>query len=93
MAFKIPSHLSTEFKNLGPTERQDFIRSYRIWYDNQFTQKFLESLEKEIEASVKDEERKSDFISLFQSKYYGARKKAERTTLRDILRNLNPNAE
>lgn len=93
MGFKIPKHLNSEFKALDPVARQEFIKSYRIWYESPFTQKLLEDLNRQLELSIQEEEKRNDFVSLFQSKYWSARKKAERTTLRSLINQLNPNID
>lgn len=90
MAFKIPKHLSKEFKQLAPVKREEYIRSYRIWYNSDWTQKFLEDLEKQVQISHLEEDKKHDFLTWFQSKYWSARKKQERETLRSLIYQLKP---
>lgn len=91
MSFKIPVHLSSEFKKLKtPEEKEKFIKSYKNWYNSRFTRELLDYFDCLIQGSLLEEESKNDFITLFQSKYYGAGKKAERKLLRKVLKQLNP---
>jgi hypothetical protein len=89
--FKVPKHLSSKFAKLKPEERVQMISEYKGWFANPFTEALIEDLEKKYEALLKESESKSDFLSLFQSKYYDARNKAERKTLKGIVNQLKYN--
>lgn len=91
MQFKIPPHLSKQFSKLETKEEKDkFIKSYRYWYEHEFTRELLEHFGCLIQESLREEDSKFDFTTLFQSKYYGAGKKGERALLRKLLKQLNP---
>lgn len=90
MAFKVPPHLSKEFHALSQEERLKFIKSYHVWYNHELTQALIESLEERIDSLIKEEEQKSGFSTLFESKYYNAENKAKRKVLRELKKQLNP---
>lgn len=91
--FKVPKHLSKEFGSLSTEGKEKFIRSYKVWYESDFTQELIKSLDQKIQDSVLKEEQEPNFKTLFESKYNRAKVLAERSTLRKLLATLNPNME
>jgi len=87
--FKIPKHLSGEFNKLSGEDRVQLIADYKNWYSNPLTELLINDLERRYKLLLEEAESKNDFISLFQSKYYDAKNKAERKTLRTILEQID----
>lgn len=87
--FKIPKHLSAKFNRLNAEERQQMVSEYKAWYNNPFTELLLEDLDSRYTKLLEESEAKNDFITLFQSKYYDIKNKAERKVLRQIKEQLN----
>lgn len=87
--FKIPKHLSAEFNKADKKRRQELVVEYKSWYSNPLTELLIKDLEDKYERLLKEAESKSDFTTLFQSKYYDARNKAKRETLRTLLEQLD----
>lgn len=87
--FKVPKHLSGYFNKLSREEREEFIGDYKNWYKHPYTEALIKDLEGKYEDLLKEAEAKDGFTTLFQSKYYDARNKAQRKTLRTILEQIN----
>lgn len=66
--------------------KQEFIQQYKNWLNNDITKELLEWLEFQLQDAIEKEEGKTDFVSLFQSKYSAAHNKGSRTMLRKMIK-------
>jgi hypothetical protein len=90
VAFKVPPHLSQQFNALKTKEeKQEFIRSYKVWLDHPLTKSLLEDFEDRIDSLIKEDE-ETDYLSWFQCKHKTAANKGQRKLLRTIIKQLNP---
>lgn len=90
MSFKIPPFISEYFSSLpNEEEKKKAIERYKLWYSNDFTQMFLEGLEKDLEKLIVESEKDGNFLSKFQFEYTEIRNKAKRHYIRELLRKTN----
>lgn len=88
--FKIPSFISSEFSQLtNKADKEEMIKRYKGWSNNEFTLLLIEYLEEEYEKLVKEDEERSDFLSKFQFSYITIRNKAKRGLLRGLIKKLD----
>lgn len=87
--FKIPKHLSKDFNKASLEGREELVRDYKNWYSHPLTEALINDLQDKYDRLLKESESKSDFTTLFQSKYHDARNKAKRETLRTLLEQLD----
>lgn len=84
---KIPAFLSSKFAECATSaEKEEFIQRLNNWRSLEFTEALCEHYNKLLELSAIEDDRKTDFTTLFQSEYYSAGRKAERTLLRRLIK-------
>lgn len=87
MQVKIPNFLSKISSGIRDQEaKKALVLRYQNWLNNEMTKEFLEWVEFQLQDSIDKEESKDDFLTLFQSKYYGATQKGKRSVLRKIIK-------
>ena len=91
MQVKIPSFLSKRSASFARDPdsvqaKKEFIQKYKNWLNNEITKELVEWLDFQLQESVEKDEAKTDFMSLFQSKYSAAHSKGSRSTLRKIIK-------
>ena len=90
MTFKIPSFMSKMFSSAKTKQEKDtLVQSYKNWYHNEITQELIKDLERALEELQEEEDKKFDFVSLFQSKHVSANYKGQRAVLKKIIKKLN----
>lgn len=86
---KIPAFLSKALNSLETKEERDvFVDGYKHWKKSEFTEALIEFLGKKLDDTIRDEETRKDFISLFQSKYNRAHNLGYRESLRETIKQL-----
>jgi hypothetical protein len=88
-SFKIPPFLSAYLEGMTKEEKDEAVQQYKSWYNNNFTQMYVQYLEDRAEQLVKEEEDKTDFLSWFQFSYKTAHNRAKRSLLRELAKKLN----
>lgn len=81
---KIPSFLT----KLSKEEKAENMELYKGWVGHPLTEKLAEHLEAHY-TKLLEEEEKSTFLTLFQSKWERAKLLAKRELLRSILKDLS----
>lgn len=94
MQVKIPSFLSKKSAEFGRDPegiqaKKEFIQKYKNWTHHEMTKEFIEWIEYQLNDLVEKEESKSDFMTLFQSKYSAAHSKGKRSVFRTLLKQFN----
>jgi len=89
MNFKIPNFISEYFKDLSKEEKAEAIARYKNWHSHDFTQMFIQHMERNRELLIKEDESKTDFLSWFQFSYKKAYNRAKRALLRELITKLD----
>jgi len=86
---RIPSFLSRlHHKATTTEEKRKVLEQKDIWLANQITKEYKLFLEKQLESLLKEDEEKTDWLSIFHWKYKKAHNKGKRTILRSLLKQL-----
>ena len=88
MSFKIPPFISDHFNSLTHEQKQECTDRYKRWYSHEFTEMFISWLEEEYATLLREDEKKSDFVSWFQFSYINIRNKAKRALLKQIINKM-----
>jgi hypothetical protein len=87
---KIPPFLSDKHHTAPTVEaKKQVLEHYDIWSSHSITQSYKLWLEKQLEALIKEDEEKTDWLSFFHYKYKQAHNKGQRALLRKLLKQIN----
>lgn len=87
---RIPKFLSKRIHSLGSTEeKRKALEQFEIWKSSDITKDYILFLESKIEHLLREDEDKTDWLSLFHMKYKKAHDKGQRSILRFLLKDLN----
>ena len=85
----VPKFLKTEYLQSGTKEdKEEMLQKAADWLQLGTTQSFLKYIEELQKEEEEKELHKSDFLTLFQSKYWAANNKGKRVAYQTILKLL-----
>lgn len=84
---KVPNFLSKHFHSLDTLEeKRRLLDDFDIWKSSVITKNAILSIESELQKLEKEDEEKTDWLSVFHWKYKSAHNKGKRTALRSLLK-------
>lgn len=87
---KIPPFLSEKHHSASTIDgKRSVLEQYDIWRSHSITESYKLWLEKQLEALIKEDEEKTDWLSFFHFKYKQAHNKGQRALLRKLLKQIN----
>jgi hypothetical protein len=91
MEYKIPAFLSELHHGAAsPEQKRLLLQRYNEWLLNDITKSYILHLEKQLLVITKEDEEKTDWLSVFHWKYKQAHAKGQRSLLRKLLKQLKP---
>lgn len=89
MAKKIPAFLSDQHHAAKSMEaKKELLERFDIWSCSDITKSYIVYLEKHLDLLQKEDEEKTDWLSLFHFRYKQAHNKGQRTLLRKLLKQI-----
>lgn len=88
-SIRIPAFITSPFSEThGKEDKEVFLQEYKRWVNSEFTEHLTNHLHKLLKHKIQEDEDKTSFASLFESKYSRAHSLGYRKALRELIKQL-----